>query len=415
MRTLLSRALVCWWAIGLGALHCGRWRSEPASIAEGADASHLEGHTTVARAFEPPWPEPPTEGEGVPAPRKGMIWIPPGTLTAGTPRDYIPRIADEELPGDRIQMSGFFIDVYPYPNEPGAIARTGMNRDEAVALCALQDKRLCTELEWERACKGPKSTIFEYGDTYRANECATGVRGRVPPSGLLVGCKSDFGVHDMHGGAWEWTSSAWSRGAPQKIPDGGVLGVLRGGNGEPGEIVGRCANAIGRAVNTKRSDVGVRCCAGELNRAEVKLPITRGKTLEPRALEPELVHSVEQSLAQLSPADLPIPLPLQIDRLWRWHPLGNEELLVVALYCRKPEHMISGVVVLRPGTEPMRFVAFASSGWWLPVLRTDPNGRDLWVYGGDNQSGLRMHVSYLWGRVTTSGVMRKTPVPAPAE
>ena len=52
-----------------------------------------------------------------PAPRQGMVWIPPGALVAGTPPDGYPRLADEEIPGEQLILSGFYIDVYPYPNE----------------------------------------------------------------------------------------------------------------------------------------------------------------------------------------------------------------------------------------------------------------------------------------------------------
>jgi formylglycine-generating enzyme required for sulfatase activity len=85
-------------------------------------------------------------------PRPGMAWIPPGTLRVGTPADRVPRVADEEPAGTFAEMSGFYIDQLPYPNEPGAIPTTNVTRDEAEQLCAGKGKRLCTELEWERAC-----------------------------------------------------------------------------------------------------------------------------------------------------------------------------------------------------------------------------------------------------------------------
>ena len=71
-----------------------------------------------------------------------MIWIPPGTLIAGTPRERTPRVADEELPGEPVELSGFYIDEFAYPNEAGAIPKTGMTRDEAAGLCTGQGKRL---------------------------------------------------------------------------------------------------------------------------------------------------------------------------------------------------------------------------------------------------------------------------------
>src|SRR4051794_34348618 len=62
------------------------------------------------------WPlEPQVDaGEHV-APRKGMVWIPAGTLVAGTPKDRTPRIAEEELPGREFELHGFYVDEFAYP------------------------------------------------------------------------------------------------------------------------------------------------------------------------------------------------------------------------------------------------------------------------------------------------------------
>ncbi len=81
--------------------------------------------------------------------------MPNGALVAGTPPDAFPRLADEEIPGEQFILNGF-IDVFPYPNEEGAIPLTNVSQEEARGLCAEKSKRLCTELEWERACKGPR-------------------------------------------------------------------------------------------------------------------------------------------------------------------------------------------------------------------------------------------------------------------
>ena len=113
--------------------------------------------------------------------------------------------------------------------------------EQAATLCQERDERLCTELEWERACKGPDNRKYEYGDRYRESICETGKLAQLRPSGLRVPCQSDFGVHDMHGSAWEWTDSPWQRGHD----DGRV--TLRGGNDRAGELVARCAN--GRPEN----------------------------------------------------------------------------------------------------------------------------------------------------------------------
>ena len=59
--------------------------------------------------------------EVLPEPRQGMVWIPRGPLVAGTPEGSLPRVADEEMPGEQVILKGYYIDVFPYPNEEGAI------------------------------------------------------------------------------------------------------------------------------------------------------------------------------------------------------------------------------------------------------------------------------------------------------
>ena len=195
------------------------------------------------------------------APRPGMMFIPSGILKAGTPIDQVPRVADEELPGVEVALGGFYIDVLPFPNEAGAIPTTNKSRDEAARLCGEKSKRLCTELEWERACKGPANTRYEYGEAYRAADCAMGQAIETAskrPEGQRSTCQSGFGVREMHGGAWEWTASEWGRGSGSSATS---LGVLRGGNSEAGEIVGRCSNALARPPSTQSPTMGFRCCA----------------------------------------------------------------------------------------------------------------------------------------------------------
>lgn len=212
-------------------------------------------------------------GEAV-APPRGMVWIAPGPLVVGTAPNTYPRRPDRELAGEQVVLHGFYIDKLPYPNEEGAIPTTNIVHGEARALCEKQGKRLCSELEWERACKGPSQHTFEYGDAYREDICGTGTPVVPRPSGINVGCQSDFGVHDMHGGVFEWTNSVWNRGdtSPNRIS-------VRGGNDITAEVVARCANSEPKSPDAKAASIGFRCCAGPANEVQVLMRVERGPSV----------------------------------------------------------------------------------------------------------------------------------------
>ncbi len=73
-------------------------------------------------------------------------------------------------------MRGFYIDIFPYPNEVGAIPTTEHRRRPRPARSARRRASASApRLEIERACKGPANTAYEYGDTYKASVCATGI------------------------------------------------------------------------------------------------------------------------------------------------------------------------------------------------------------------------------------------------
>jgi sulfatase modifying factor 1 len=298
------------------------------------------------------------------APRTGMAWIPPGTFRAGTPPEETPRVADEEMAGVPVEMGGYYIDVLPYPNEPNAIPTSNVTQSEASLLCAQKGKRLCTELEWERACKGPDGDTYGYKGPYRGETCGTGVpieQAALRPTGEHRPCKNGYGVAEMHGGVWEWTSSSWGRGG--KDPN---LGVLRGGNSVAGELVGRCANAIGRKADKKQNVMGLRCCAGPKNAAEVKLELSGTPGIEG------------------------MPAPDKTSRAWKWIPVANEELVLV-LAC-------SGGCTLsvRRGDA---ILLSAPVGKSMPELARIGDAKNLRIRSLDQKGTFSREITYVYGRV----------------
>ena len=340
-----------------------------------------------------------------------MTWIPPGVLRAGTPPDRVPRVPDEELPGSELVLGGFYIDSLPYPNEAGAIPTSNVTHDDAAHLCEAKGKRLCTEFEWERACKGADNSTYEYGEAYRASSCGTGVaieHAAKRPSGERVQCKSDFGVMDMHGGVWEWTDSPWARGSSQSN-----LGVLRGGNALAGELAGRCANAIGRPTSSKGPTMGFRCCAGPRNAQTNDLVVKPGAPLE----------------RSVKPADLGAPFatagatkwgaaesaPFVARQAWTWHPSANEELLIVTGCARSKETDEKrppsgcGVMIGRapptPGAEPVVLTSIDSGRDAAEVVLFG-DARHLRMRGLDLKGSFLREILYAYGRVDVGPMKR---------
>jgi formylglycine-generating enzyme required for sulfatase activity len=368
--------------LAIAAIACSRSKPGPADAAADIDASSL---VSAPAAIAPG------------APKPGMIWIPSGVLRAGTPIDAWPRIADEELPGVDIALGGFYIDELAYPNESGAIPKTNVARDEATRLCAEKGKRLCTELEWERACRGPTSTRYEYGETYDATKCSTGVaieQTARKPSGQRLTCVSGFGVREMHGGVWEWTDSAWGRGSRAD------LGVLRGGNSTAGEIVGRCANALGRAPQSAEPQMGFRCCAGPRNEAKVDLVVKGGQPLSKLEHYEELPEQVRALSCPAPESQEPCLYPRQ----WVWRPTGNVEIWLRSGCNGAGLGLRCGFVAATLLGDKLKEVARFAIGREIPdVVLVAGEGKNARARGGDTKGVVFREMVFVYGRVDVKG------------
>ncbi len=385
------------------AVHVAWALSLPSVLVLPSCSLRSSGDSGDAGAGGPPW----SLGSAEPAPRPGMVWIPPGPLVAGTPLGKTPRVPDEEMAGEQIVMRGFHVDVYPFPNEPGALPRIGVTQAEAAAACEQQGKRLCTELELERACKGPQNSTYEYGEIYRASACNTGTARPPGPNGMSAVCASGFGVHDLHGGAWMWTSSAWKRD-PAKVG----LVTVRGGNGAPGELVGRCANGRGVRPDTKSADIGFRCCAGEPNPFEVNVSVARGDPLSLRPPDGKIAPALEQ--LALRDAGAPKSGRFTVERVWIWRPFGNEELWVgggcsgtIKTRGGKKRRAGCGIMIGREGGDSPMSLGFVATDRWQPTLSLAASPREVFLYGGDEHGPFRRKLTYDWGKITLGEKARK--------
>lgn len=330
------------------------------------------------------------------APRAGMVWVPTGTLKAGSPLTEVPRLADVELPGTEIPLGGFYIDSLPWPDEEGAIPTTNVSRDEAERLCETKSKRLCTELEWERACKGPDNQRYEYGMAYDARVCATGQAPEPAarhPSGERAACRSVFGARDMHGGASEWTDSTWGRGATKDT------GVVRGGNDTAGEIAARCAFARPMTPGDRSPATGFRCCAGPRNEAQVQLEVKTGvpfqKAEHTSRSSPPL--DALQGVACGPPLN---PAPCSLSRAWTWRPSPNVELSLAGGCVGRDPNARCALAVSRTLGDRVDVLAQVDTGREIPeVVLVEGMDRRIRVRGADMKGRFFREIIYSYGRV----------------
>jgi formylglycine-generating enzyme required for sulfatase activity len=142
----------------------------------------------------------------------------------------------------------FCIDRFEYPNRRGAFPWIMVDWNEARAICARDQKRLCSEAEWTFACEGEEAMPYPNGyerdpsacvidrpwrpvdeETLARREVEPAVLDRLwqgEPSGASPRCRSPFGVYDMTGNVDEWTTSV-VLGERPSILKGGYWGPVR--------------------------------------------------------------------------------------------------------------------------------------------------------------------------------------------
>lgn len=186
----------------------------------------------------------------------GMARVKAGSFRMGSASDDPMRNFGEPLLA-KVSTEEYCIDRYEYPNARGATPLTGVSWERAQALCQAKGKRLCTEAEWERACKGWQGYRFPYGDEFDESRCnsetAKGEHRPIAPAGAFPACRSSYGVYDLSGNVAEWTATPLSPASRARIIKGGA-------SNKPDWFV-RCANRWNKPATARDPNVGFRCCA----------------------------------------------------------------------------------------------------------------------------------------------------------
>jgi formylglycine-generating enzyme required for sulfatase activity len=118
-----------------------------------------------------------------------------------------------------------------------------------------EPRRLPTADEYEKASRGEGGLAYPWGNSYDPDKLNSAVKGPgdTTPVGNYLAGASPFGVLDVAGNVFEWTST------PFPLTKGQM--TVKGSAWEDFAGVGRGASRHGRAINARHVIVGFRCAA----------------------------------------------------------------------------------------------------------------------------------------------------------
>jgi formylglycine-generating enzyme required for sulfatase activity len=235
---------------------CGA--SKPAATAQPTTPVPAAGATTAPPPASPtdtPFPSVPTamEEEQLLIIEPEMVLIPTGEFTMGSDPGLDPEAVDDEGPQHRLYLPDYYLAKTPVTNaQYGAFVQaTGhpapyhwgggfpprrkedhpvvnVSWHDALAYCNWlaevtgKPYRLPSEAEWEKAARGDDGRIYPWGaqwDPARCNSREGGQGDTIAEVGIYIGDTtpvdaypegaSPYGLLDMAGNVWEWTSSVY--------------------------------------------------------------------------------------------------------------------------------------------------------------------------------------------------------------
>jgi len=143
------------------------------------------------------------------------------------------------------------VDAYEYPNQPDATPKDMVSQEEAARICKNEGKHLCSIEEWQAACRGKDGFKYSYGKSYKQNKCNTNTKS-AKRSGRKTQCRSWYGMYDMNGNLWEWTSST-SKQHPDKF-------LVAGGAWNTNNESSCSESKFSFYPQNQYPSVGFRCC-----------------------------------------------------------------------------------------------------------------------------------------------------------
>ena len=126
-----------------------------------------------------------------------------------------------------------------------------VSQEEAARICKNEGKHLCSIEEWQAACRGKDGFKYSYGNSYKQSKCNTNTKS-AKRSGRKTQCRSWWGMNDMNGNLWEWTSST-SKQHPDKF-------LVAGGAWNTNNESSCSESKFSFYPQNQYPSVGFRCC-----------------------------------------------------------------------------------------------------------------------------------------------------------
>ncbi len=184
----------------------------------------------------------------------GFVWIPAGEFDMGSPESEKGRRGDERL--HRVKLTkGFWMletpttqtlyrevmGTNPSLHEGGRHPVERVSWDDATKFCRELTKLLSngleaslpTEAQWEYACRAGTKTAFYWGNRWDSSKAVAG-RWISGTTSVKTYAPNGWGLYDMLGNVWEWTSDYYARDYPTRTardPKGPVSASYRASRG----------------------------------------------------------------------------------------------------------------------------------------------------------------------------------------
>ncbi len=229
-----------------------------------------------------------TQGKAVASAPDGMVVVPAGPFIMGNNNDYYDSDNDE-MPQHTVDLPAFFVDKYPVSNrdyaafikatgharprywsEAGEIPPgkedhpvVGVNYHDAVAYAEWKNRRLPTEQEFEKACRGTDARRWAWGNVFDKSRANVGEETTSPVTAHPSGA-SPYGAMDLSGNVWEWNTT-WYDLYPGSPPNrtvqrflGQQVKSVRGGSFASDVGSARCADRGNKKPDDSGPSLGFR-------------------------------------------------------------------------------------------------------------------------------------------------------------